>query len=190
MATLDKDALRSFGREVATFLPDTAFMLRGVVADPRVPQSAKLEAGAALAYLVSPKNKITNVIPVIGQLDDVAVIAFAFRRLVVGAGEPILREHWRGSDRAFHALIGASSALASPAGMVRKAKLATTIAGAAFGRVGGVGRFGGSGRVVDGEVVGRVDETIPGGPAAGNSAKGDTAGGNSGGKGDGGWFRK
>ncbi|ADP79026.1 YkvA family protein [Pseudofrankia inefficax] len=164
MVSLDKDAVRTFGREVATFLPDLVLMLRGVVADPRVPQSAKVEAGAALAYLVSPRNWITNVIPVIGQLDDVAVVAFAFRRLVVGAGEPILREHWRGSDRAFHALIGASSALASPAGALRKAKLATTLAGAAFGRVGYLGgRFGHSDRVVDGEVVGRVDEAAPSG---------------------------
>jgi len=162
MVSLDKDAVRTFGREVATFLPDLALMLRGVVADPRVPQSAKVEAGAALAYLVSPRNRLTNVIPVIGQLDDVAVVAFAFRRLVVGAGEPILREHWRGSDRAFHALIGASSALASPAGALRKARIATTLAGAAFGRVGGWGsKFTHSDRVVDGEVVGRVDEAAP-----------------------------
>ncbi|ONH28109.1 YkvA family protein [Pseudofrankia asymbiotica] len=177
MVSMDKDGLRTFGREVATFLPDLVFMLRGVVADPRVPQQAKLEAGAALAYLVSPKNKITNMVPLIGQLDDVAVVAFAFRRLVVGAGESILREHWRGSDRAFHALIGASSALASPAGVLRRAKVATTIATAAFGRVGGVGGWGksgaGSGRVVDGEVIGRVDEAAPRGPSQGRGAAGD-----------------
>ncbi|MEX5637691.1 YkvA family protein [Parafrankia sp. FMc2] len=162
MAMVDKDALREFGREVTTFLPDLVIMLRRVVADPRVPQSAKLEAGAALAYLVSPRNRLTNFIPVIGQLDDVAVVAFAFRRLVVGAGEPILREHWRGSDRSFHALIGASSALASPAGMLRRAKVARTLAGAALARVSGGrgetgGQVGGSGpvRVVDGEVIGR-----------------------------------
>ncbi|WP_018640731.1 YkvA family protein [Parafrankia elaeagni] len=162
MAMVDKDALREFGREVTTFLPDLVIMLRRVVADPRVPQSAKLEAGAALAYLVSPRNRLTNFIPVIGQLDDVAVVAFAFRRLVVGAGEPILREHWRGSDRSFHALIGASSALASPAGMLRRAKVARTLAGAALARVSGgrgeaEGQVGGSGpvRVVDGEVIGR-----------------------------------
>jgi hypothetical protein len=95
---------------------------------------------------------------------------------VVGAGEPILREHWRGSDRAFHALIGASSALASPAGVLRRAKVATTIATAAFGRVGGVGgwgRSGGSDRVVDGEVIGRVDEAAPGASAPGKDARGD-----------------
>jgi uncharacterized membrane protein YkvA (DUF1232 family) len=161
VVTVDRDALRLFGREVATFLPDLVFMLRGVVADPRVPQSAKIESAAALAYLDSPKNRLTNIIPVIGQLDDVAVVAFAFRRLVVGAGEPILREHWRGSDRAFHALIGASSALASPAGIVRKAKLATTLTRSAVGRVSGNGRAAAPGatkpQIVDGEVVGRVD---------------------------------
>jgi len=177
MVSLDKDGVRTFGREVATFLPDLVLMLRGVVADPRVPQQAKLEAGAALAYLVSPKNKLTNMVPLIGQLDDVAVVAFAFRRLVVGAGEPILREHWRGSDLAFHALIGASSALASPAGVLRRAKVATTIATAAFGRVpgvGGLGKFGGGGRVVDGEVIGRVDEAAPGnGSAPGGGSGGD-----------------
>jgi len=169
MVSVDSDALREFGREAARFIPDLVVMLRGVAADPRVPQSAKLEAAAALAYLVSPKNRLTNLIPVVGQLDDVAVLAFAFRRLVVGAGEPILREHWRGSDRAFQALIGASSALASPAGMVRRAKVVWTVAGAAFDRIGnGRGRagalFGKSGpggefgdgvRVIDGEVIGR-----------------------------------
>lgn len=160
MVSVDKDALRMFGREVTTFLPDLIVMLRRVVSDPRVPQSAKLEAGAALAYLVSPKNRLTSVIPVVGQLDDVAVLAFAFRRLVVGAGEPILREHWRGSDRAFQALIGASAALASPAGMFRRVKVAGTLAGAAFEKVNRRSRGGAPDgrdaiRIVDGEVIDR-----------------------------------
>ncbi|CAO5172176.1 DUF1232 domain-containing protein [Frankia sp. AiPs1] len=172
MVTLDKDALRAFGREVVTFLPDLIVMLRRVVADPRVPQSAKVEAAAALAYLASPKNRLTNMIPVVGQLDDVAIVAFAFRRLVVGAGEPILREHWRGGDRGFQVLIGASAALASPAGALRKAKVARSLVTAGIERVrpGSTGRGGsgsGSGgghdaagdpqRIVDGEVVGRAE---------------------------------
>ncbi|MCM3921130.1 DUF1232 domain-containing protein, partial [Frankia sp. AiPs1] len=137
MVTLDKDAVRQFGREITMFLPDLVIMLRRVVADPRVPQSAKVEAAAALAYLVSPRNRLTNMIPVVGQLDDVAIVAFAFRRLVVGAGEPILREHWRGSDRAFQVLVGASSALASPAGALRKAKVARSLVAAGIDRVRG-----------------------------------------------------
>ncbi|MCK9896135.1 YkvA family protein [Frankia sp. AgB32] len=162
MVTLDKDTARALGREIAMFVPDLVLMLRRVVADPRVPHSAKVEAAAALAYLASPKNRLTNMIPVVGQLDDVAIVAFAFRRLVVGAGEPILREHWRGSDRGFQVLIGASSALASPAGAVRKAKLARSLVTAGLDRFRGVtstpaGPAGDPDRIVDGEVLGRAD---------------------------------
>lgn len=160
MVTLDKDAALALGREITMFIPDIVIMLRRVVVDPRVPQSAKVEAGAALAYLASPKNRLTNMIPVVGQLDDVAIVAFAFRRLVVGAGEPILREHWRGSNRGFQLLIGASSALASPAGAVRKAKLARSLVAAGIERVRGAST-GAAGddpdRIVDGEVLGRGD---------------------------------
>ena len=169
MAAVDMDALRVFGREVAAFVPDVVLMLRGVLSDPRVPRAAKLQSGAALAYLVSPKGRLIGMIPVVGQLDEVALVAIAFQRLVTGTEDEVLREHWRGSDRAFHALLGASSALASPAGKLRRAKVATTLAGAAFGR-----RFGpNAGRVVDGEVVSR-SEGAPGAhrPAAGDKPRG------------------
>ncbi|MCK9875871.1 DUF1232 domain-containing protein [Frankia sp. Ag45/Mut15] len=183
MATLDKDALLTFGREVVTFLPDLVVMLRRVVADPRVPHSAKVEAAVALAYLASPKNRVTNMIPVVGQLDDVAIVAFAFRRLVVGAGEPILREHWRGSDRGFQVLIGASAALASPAGAVRKAKVARSLVVAGIDRVRpGHAARGASGgdppRIVDGEVVSRADWVTESdaGPAGGGAGSGSWRG--------------
>jgi uncharacterized membrane protein YkvA (DUF1232 family) len=161
MVSVDRDAVRAFGREAVMFLPDLVVLLRRVVADPRVPQSAKVEAGAALAYLVSPKNRLTGLIPLVGQLDDVAVIAFAFHRLVAGAGERVLREHWRGNDRALEALMRASTALATPAGVVRKAMLVKTLAGVAFDTVGGRGRGrrrAGGPQIIDGEVINRADE--------------------------------
>jgi uncharacterized membrane protein YkvA (DUF1232 family) len=153
---LDADAARELSREIVTFVPHLVQMLRQVVIDPRVPQSAKVEAAAALGYLVSPKNRLTNLIPVVGQLDDVAVLAFAFRRLVMGAGEPILREHWRGSDRAFAALMGASAALATPRGMIRNVKIFKAFAESAFDKVNGRGRGRTARddiRIVEGEVV-------------------------------------
>jgi uncharacterized membrane protein YkvA (DUF1232 family) len=162
MVAVDLDALRIFGREVAAFVPDVAYMLRGVLVDPRVPRSAKLQAGAALAYLVSPKGRLIGMIPVVGQLDEVALLAIAFQRLVTGTEAEVLREHWRGSDRAFLALLGATSALASPAGKLRRVKVVTTLAGAAFGRLGGWG-FGPD-RVVEGEVIDRSEADAPNGP--------------------------
>ncbi|MGF7238067.1 MAG: YkvA family protein [Frankia sp.] len=156
--SLDKDGAKDLAREVASFLPDLVTMLRRVVADPRVPRQAKLEASGALAYLVSPRNRITNLIPVVGQLDDIAIVAFAFRRLVLGAGEPVLREHWRGSDRSFQVLLGATSALASPRGLLRKVAMVRSMAAharqAAHARHLGGRQTGPVGpRIVEGEVV-------------------------------------
>jgi uncharacterized membrane protein YkvA (DUF1232 family) len=128
---LDRDAVREAGREIVTFVPDLVVMLRGVMSDPRVPPSAKMEAGAALAYLVSPRNRITNLIPVVGQLDDVAIVAFAVRRLLVGAGEPLLREHWRGEERGLRVLLSLTSALASKRGLLRKVGMVKSLATAA-----------------------------------------------------------
>lgn len=155
MVSLDKEHARTLAREAVSFLPDIVRMLRGVLGDDRMPRSATLEAGAALAYLLSPRNRITSVIPVIGQLDDVAVVAFALRRLLVGAGEPLLREHWRGSDHAFQTLLTVTSALATP---LRKAALARSLWSAAQGFGRRVTRSGGGpdgARIVDGEVLRR-----------------------------------
>ncbi|WP_131748311.1 DUF1232 domain-containing protein [Frankia sp. Cppng1_Ct_nod] len=164
MVSLGRDSAREVGREIVTFVPDLVVMLRRVLTDPRVSQSAKVEAAAALAYLVSPRNRLTNLIPVVGQLDDVAIVAFAFRRLQVGAGEAVLREHWRGSDRSFQIMLGTSSALATPRGMIRKVKLVKTLADSAVDRLGGYRHQprGGDGSdrivVIEGEVIDRTPE--------------------------------
>jgi uncharacterized membrane protein YkvA (DUF1232 family) len=143
--------LQEAGREVVRFVPDAVAMLRGVLTDPRVPQSAKVEAGAALAYLVSPVNRMTSWVPVVGKVDDVAVVAFALRRLLVGAGEPVLRDHWRGHPRGLEVLLGLTTALASPKGFLRRSALLRALLGAAGESV----RRPGAGRVIDGEVLKR-----------------------------------
>jgi uncharacterized membrane protein YkvA (DUF1232 family) len=143
--------LQDAGRELVRFVPDAVAMLRGVLTDPRVPQSAKVEAGAALAYLVSPVNRMTSWVPVVGKVDDVAVVAFALRRLLVGAGEPVLRDHWRGHPRGLEVLLGLTTALASPKGFLRRSALLRALLGAAGESV----RRPGAGRVIDGEVLKR-----------------------------------
>lgn len=155
------EALAALGREVVRFVPDVVAMLRGVLADPRVPQQAKVEAGAALAYLVSPLNRLTSRVPLVGKADDVAVVAFATRRLLMAAGEPVLREHWRGSPRGLDVLLGITTALMSPRGMLRRTALLGAMAGTARDVVGsgrpGARRWRGSrrGDVIDGEVLAR-----------------------------------
>jgi uncharacterized membrane protein YkvA (DUF1232 family) len=136
---------------------DVISMLRGIASDPRVSQTAKVEATAALAYLVSGKARIPRFIPVVGRIDELAVAAFALRRLLGAAGEPVLRSHWRGSSRGLQNLLALSAALAAPGGRRRALAVAGAAASAVRDQVspGGVRRRPGSGRVVEGEVIAR-----------------------------------
>lgn len=52
------------------------FVLRYAITDSRTPFYAKLVAGLAFAYLLSPIDIIPDVIPVAGYLDDLVVVPF------------------------------------------------------------------------------------------------------------------
>lgn len=101
---MDRDA-RSRWRELARFLPDVARLFRDAVGDERVPMSAKVVAGGVLAYLVSPVDVIPDVLPGAGQVDDVALVLWAVRRLLRSAGYEVLKDLWRGSDDGFLLLL-------------------------------------------------------------------------------------
>lgn len=58
---------------LVAFGPNCVVMLRRLRKDHRLPLRARLALGAAFAYLVSPVQIIPNIIPVIGQTDDVLV---------------------------------------------------------------------------------------------------------------------
>lgn len=145
---VDRERLTALAREAGAFVPDTLAMFRGVIADDRVPRRAKIEAGAALGYILSPLDRLTDWIPVVGQLDDVAVVAFAVRRLVGAAGEPVLREHWRGSARGFELLMGLAATGLRPRGIITALVTGGGVAAAARRARG----------IVDGEVVARREE--------------------------------
>ncbi len=106
---MDTQRLKEIAREAAQFLPDVALLFRDVAKDPRVPRRVKYEAAIAAGYLVIPFDLVPDFIPVVGQLDDLAVIGWAARRLLLGAGETVLREHWRGTDRGLEVLLQAAA---------------------------------------------------------------------------------
>jgi len=142
----DIERLKAIARDVAQFIPDVARLFRDVSRDPRVPKRVKYEVAAAAGYLLLPFDVIPDFIPGLGQLDDVAIIGWAVRRLLLGAGEPVLREHWRGNDRGFEILMQAAAA-----GLRPKKLFAVLTLGAAT-----AGSKNRGDDVIDGEVV---DET-------------------------------
>jgi uncharacterized membrane protein YkvA (DUF1232 family) len=87
---------KSAARELATLLPNIAFLFRGLIRDRRVSRFDKVLLGIGVAWVVSPIDLIPEFIPVVGPLDDVVVAALILRRIIRRTGVDVLREHWRG----------------------------------------------------------------------------------------------
>jgi len=83
-------------RALAGFVPDCAVLLKRLAEDPRVPRRRKLMLLGVVAYLAFPLDLVPDFIPVLGQLDDALVVAFALRRVAAAAGPGVVAEHWPG----------------------------------------------------------------------------------------------
>lgn len=72
-------------------------LLKGLIAHPGTPVSAKAVAVCALAYLFSPIQLIPTFLPIIGQLDDLLVLYIGLKLTVRLTPESILIECGAGS---------------------------------------------------------------------------------------------
>ena len=77
-------------------IPDYIRLMLGLMRDARVSKFDRVLVLAAAAYVVSPLDFIPDVIPFLGQVDDVFLIVLALQRLVENAGRRVITDHWRG----------------------------------------------------------------------------------------------
>jgi uncharacterized membrane protein YkvA (DUF1232 family) len=89
----------TMARELVTFVPNVLRLFRGLLADERVPRSAKAWLLVGIVWLASPIDLIPEFLPVIGPLDDAVVAALVLRHLVRRAGDEVVRDHWHGDPR-------------------------------------------------------------------------------------------
>lgn len=103
-------AERALGNPVAalTFVKDAALLLKDCALDPRVSRVDKWVLGAVAVYLVSPVDLVPDLIPVLGQLDDLGLTLWALRRLLQAAGPAVVTDLWRGSDDGLQLVLGAA----------------------------------------------------------------------------------
>lgn len=69
-------------------LPRYLRLAWGLAGEPTLPRSRKAAVLAAAAYLASPVDLVPGIIPVVGQLDDVAVAILALRAALRALDEP------------------------------------------------------------------------------------------------------
>jgi uncharacterized membrane protein YkvA (DUF1232 family) len=96
-------------RDLAAFLPDCVTAARRLRRDPRVPRRAKVALLIAALWVASPIDLIPEFLPVIGPLDDVIVVALAFRYAARTIPRDALLEAWPGEPRLLLRLLGERS---------------------------------------------------------------------------------
>lgn len=119
MILLARHLPEGIAKELASFLPDCVTTVRRLRRNPQVPRRAKLAIGFAGLWLLSPIDLIPEFLPVIGPLDDVVVVALAFRYAARSVPREILLEAWPGEPGTIHRLLGPAppSRHAPPHGM-------------------------------------------------------------------------
>ncbi|HEY0929367.1 MAG TPA: YkvA family protein [Gemmatimonas sp.] len=80
-------------------IPSYIRLLIGLFGDRRVSNIDRFMVIAAAAYIISPLDFIPDVIPFLGEVDDVFLLMLSLQRLVERAGYDVLLDHWRGDPR-------------------------------------------------------------------------------------------
>lgn len=74
-------------------LPTYARMVWGIMRDPRTPIGLKAMLAAALAYVLMPVDLIPDVIPILGQADDLTVLLLVLDLFIQNAPPEVRAEH-------------------------------------------------------------------------------------------------
>lgn len=110
-----RETLMGLVRDIPSFVK----LFGRLATDPRVSKLDKAIVAAVLVYLVSPVDLVPDwVVPVVGQIEDVYLLALALSRLLNNAGPDVLLDHWDGDpatlETALSALDRAGSVLPGP----------------------------------------------------------------------------
>ena len=95
------------------FLPNMLKIIGRMIKDSRVPVAEKTLFAAAIIYVIMPLDFIPDVIPFVGQIDDVYLVALTLLRLINRTDESVVREHWRGGGD----IVGLANSIANFAPM-------------------------------------------------------------------------
>jgi uncharacterized membrane protein YkvA (DUF1232 family) len=88
----------AYVKEAVLLIPNLLKLAYRLVRDPRVDVLDKALLGGLIVYLISPIDLVPDFIPLIGELDDLVLVALVLNRLVARAGRDVVLEHWDGRE--------------------------------------------------------------------------------------------
>ena len=96
MSRKSKLELKSRMKNLLMFLPNMIMLTARLMVDSRVPRTERALFAAALIYAIVPFDFIPDMIPFVGQIDDLFLISLTLLRLIDRSDDSVVREHWRG----------------------------------------------------------------------------------------------
>lgn len=84
--------------EYVLLIPDIVALFVRLIKDRRIGSGTKALLAAVVIYVFSPIDALFDLIPFLGELDDVAVTFFALNKVVSDIPEEIILENWQGKD--------------------------------------------------------------------------------------------
>jgi uncharacterized membrane protein YkvA (DUF1232 family) len=113
-------------------VPDLFLLITRLMLDSRIEGRHKVYMGAALAYVISPIDLLSERrMGVIGYLDDLVVIVAALNILVNEADRAVVLEHWKGKE---DLLVTIQKVLGQADELMGKGRLEKILAGLGIGR--------------------------------------------------------
>jgi uncharacterized membrane protein YkvA (DUF1232 family) len=82
--------------EAVTLLPNLAKLIARLAVSPEVPAREKAILAATVAYLAMPVDLVPDFIPIVGEIDDIYLVALVLQRLINVAGEEVVLKNWDG----------------------------------------------------------------------------------------------
>ena len=92
----DRLQLNSRMRNLLMFLPNLVKLMGRLLTDKRVPATDKALFAGAIIYVIMPLDFIPDVIPFVGQIDDLYLVSLCLLRLINRTDAGIVRQHWSG----------------------------------------------------------------------------------------------
>lgn len=83
-------------RELLLFIPNLVKLIYRLLNDPAVSMSDRALLLGTVAYVLSPWDFLPDMIPFMGQLDDLLLIALVLKRIMDRVNHEVLLAYWDG----------------------------------------------------------------------------------------------
>lgn len=103
---------RSRVKNLLLIIPNLLLLCGRLLTDSRVPTAERAMVAGAIVYAIVPFDLIPDMLPFVGQIDDVYLIALTLLRLMERTDPKIVREHWSGGGDVVE-LVGAAAQVAA-----------------------------------------------------------------------------